>query len=129
MTKMTPQQAQHFFRAANRQMRDVIKLATKRTVLYVHSKQPKYPPPLKNQRYRRTGRLGKSIATEVRQRGDTTTGVIGTNVVYAPQVIGLGQQKPIFEKRWWTLEGMVSDNKAGAIAEFEKTIDEYFEKL
>lgn len=116
-------EARRYFALLNARMKPTIKIAAQKAVDYVHSQVPPYPPTLANQRYRRTGRLGRSITTDVRVLGADVVGTIGTNVRYAPDVIGLGKQKPIHENRWWTLEKVVSDNKTRAIEIFEEQLE------
>lgn len=93
--------------------RGAVRRATEKAVLFVHSRVPPYPPPPPESRYVRTGTLGRSITTDVRDVGSATVGVIGTDVVYAPWVIsakevgGRGPQAWMHRGRWWTLHGVV----------------------
>jgi len=95
-------------------VRSMMHTATDRALQYVHSTVPPYPPPPPTSTYRRTGTLGRTIATEVRPMGAKVVGVIGTDTVYAPWVISdksvgsRGPQASVHAGRWWTLQGVVS---------------------
>lgn len=57
--------------------------------------------------YRRSGRLGQSITSEVVEASPTSVTVsIGTNVIYAPRVIGdpQTQQSPYHQGNWTPLQ-------------------------
>lgn len=98
-------------------LEDVSKEGMEEAVLFVHSKMPRYPAKLEGSRYRRTGRLGASVTTlsgkaegalsRVEVLSGRTVGVIGTNIVYAPYVIGEGTQSRVHSGRWWTLAEVV----------------------
>lgn len=62
-----------------------------------------YPPTAPDQKYRRTGNLGRSWSFVVTQRGDRTEGVVGSNSNTAPynrEVQG-GNPRPIFTRIGW----------------------------
>jgi hypothetical protein len=120
-------------RKAQRMGRETQPMLTRtmdRAIKYVHSQVPPYPPAPPDSRYRRTGLLGRSIATEVRALGGTTVGVIGTNVVYAPDVIsnvpanGRGPQMWYHTRTgWYTLQGVVGKAESQVVAIFEAALD------
>jgi hypothetical protein len=91
-----------------------LKSTTQKAVIYALSKVPPYPPPPPMSTYRRTGGLGRSITGDVKQLGSQTVGVIGTDVISAPWVIGhkklpdgRGPQAWMHKGRWWTLRDVV----------------------
>lgn len=106
----------------------VMRQATERAVLYVHGRVPPYPPPPPDSRYVRTGTLGRSITTEVRDVGSATVGVIGTAVVYAPWVIsakevgGRGPQAWMHRGRWWTLHEVVERARDGIVRIYQDAL-------
>lgn len=100
-----------------------------KSIKYVHSQVPAYPPPIPTQTYIRTGTLGRSIHTQVKPQGKSITGIIGTNLKYAPYVIkDLSQPKPHQAKphigRWWTLEKVVEKQSAAIQSIFDEWIKE-----
>jgi hypothetical protein len=92
--------------------------ATTAALLVVQENVPPYPPTLPNQKYRRTGTLGRSLGVgmnsgivgtpdirTVKKVGTTGyEGTFGSNLSYAAEVIGEGTQKPIHRGRWWTMK-------------------------
>lgn len=84
------------------------------SLLILHENVPSYPNPFPDQKYRRTGQLGRSLGSsmgggavgradvsKVTAVGSTGFEVrFGTNLHYAPDVIG-ANQKPMFKGRWW----------------------------
>jgi hypothetical protein len=91
-------------------------------------RMPAYPPQPPNSWYTRTMLLGRSLtsmvggapgaASQVQKIGSNVQGIVGTNVAYAPQVIGPSQGKA-FSGRWWRLEESVLSHKTQIEAEFE----------
>jgi len=97
-----------------RDTRPALEKATEKAIEYVHSQVPDYPPPPESSTYRRTGTLGRGITTEVRSVGNAIVGVIGNNVIYAPDVISLeavGGRGPQTRRHkqtgWYTLQEVV----------------------
>ena len=89
---------------------------------------PGYPEEPPDSSYTRTGTLGKSIGVgisgqrlghpdvfEVRGSAGFYNATLGTNLEYAPYVIGEGTQAAIHEGRWWTLDGTVLRSSMAAI--------------
>ena len=108
-------------------------LTTMQAVLYkVWELIPGYPKPPPNSTYKRTGTLGRTLGVsegghklgkpaifEVRQRGSQmTSGHIGTNLEYAPQVIG-DHQDPVHTGRWYTLKGVAVSAEKAVVQLFE----------
>ena len=104
--------------------RTEVKRTMEASLIKIWENIPEYPPPLPNQRYVRTGTLGRSLGGggtggqsgdegggrgmgrpdiySVTQGGKFTTGEFGTRTQYAADVIGQ-TQKPIHQGRWWTM--------------------------
>ena len=112
--KTTPPDLLKRLKRYPKETKRVLKKTGEASLLILHEKVPPYPDPFPDQRYRRTGHLGRSLGTamggqpvgkadveEVRQLRSTGLEVrFGTNLHYAPDVIGQ-KQKPMFEGRWW----------------------------
>lgn len=76
--------------------------AMQQAVLHVQSIIARYPRQPPESRYRRTGLLGRSWTTQVRQETDSLLGLVGNRVEYAPAVQGpAGVQRPFFGFRRW----------------------------
>lgn len=86
-------------------------------MLYVHENVPPYPPPPPASSYVRTGSLGRSINTRTLTSGGDIQGIIGSNIEYAPFVIGHEDQAPVHRGRWWTLYDVVS-KQVDAVVDF-----------
>ena len=101
-------------------------------LLFVHSQVPPYPTPPATSSYRRTHILGNSVTalsgralgalSRVEQLGSSTTGYIGTNIVYAPWVIDQARQAWMHRGRWWTLQAVVQKARDGILAIFNKAV-------
>ncbi len=98
---------------------------------YLHSMLPDYPPQREGSRYRRTGTLGRRFTTEVIAGSEDVIGRIGTNLAYAPWVVGpdypgeeiggrMMYQARVLVDRWWQFNDVVEANIEGAWTEFEK---------
>ena len=85
-----------------------------------------YPPTLPNQRYVRTGTLGRGWVDRVSGSGYGVKGVVGNAVSYAPRVQGAGTQEPIFAGRWKTDAEVLARNKraieADVLAEVNRVL-------
>lgn len=70
-----------------------------------------YPPEAPGQRYRRTGTLKRSWSSEVRESGDKTEGIVGSNANIAPYNTkvqgGGGEQGPYFRGMWRNVDDLV----------------------
>jgi hypothetical protein len=98
-------------------MRAAAERGMRKGVTHVHQTVPPYPAPPPNSSYRRTGLLGRSITTKTERSAGNILGIIGSNVDYAPVVIGEGTQAPVHQGRWWTLWQVVNKAK-GAVVDF-----------
>lgn len=94
-------------------MGPMLRGATQKAILYVHSTVPPYPAQPPNSDYIRTGTLGREVHTRVEELGSNVVGIIGTPTVYSPWVIsdeqqkGRGPQARVHQGRWWTLQEVV----------------------
>jgi len=92
------------------------------SLLVLHEKVPPYPPPPADSTYRRTGTLGRSLGAslgggksgkpaiyETKKISSGYEGRFGTNVEYAPYVIGENTQARVHRGRWWTLKKVAQD--------------------
>ncbi len=86
------------------------------SLLVMTESVPGYPSPPENSSYRRTGTLGRTLGSSVEGGksgqpqifsvtaiGGGWEGRFGTNLEYAPYVIGDGSQSKTHQKRWWVL--------------------------
>jgi len=114
--------------------------AMQQAILYLHGKLPEYPPELPNQRYQRTNTLGRRWTTMVEVGLESVIGRLGTNVPYAPWVVGPDYpgetingfemyQAKIHQGRWWQLEDVIDNNIGGAWTEFEKHFNSEIKRL
>lgn len=109
-------------------VRRELRRAMTRAVVGELGRMPSYPPEPPASTYTRTNKMGQSLtamvgrhpdaASTVEGQGDVVRGVIGTNRVYAPVVIGAMQAR-VHRGRWWRLEASVLSHKAEIEAEFE----------
>lgn len=116
------------FDQADELVRRELRRAMTRAVVGELGRMPAYPPEPPASTYTRTIKLGQSLtamvgraldaASTVDGQGDTVRGVVGTNRVYAPFVIGQ-MQAPVHRGRWWRLEASVLSHKGQIEAEFE----------
>ena len=92
---------------------------------------PEYPTQLPT-KYRRTGTLGRSIGIgsprpdifEVRPIGKGYEGVVGTNLSYAPYVIGSTTQAAHMRARnWWTMRDVARKAQPGVERLFSKMVE------
>lgn len=99
-------------------LRQQMKLGMNATLLILWEKVPPYPPPPPDSSYRRTGTLGRTLGAtmnggksgakpsiyQTKKIGQGYEGRFGTNLGYAPYVIGEGTQSSTHKGRWWTLK-------------------------
>lgn len=119
-------------------VRRELRRAMTRAVLGEIGRMPSYPPQVPGTSYIRTHYLERSLnamvgqapaaASAVEGQGDTIRGIVGTNVVYAPFVIGQNQSR-VHRGRWWRLEASVLSHKAQIEAEFEDAAERIVEAL
>lgn len=99
------------------QLDGVMRETARAALLVIQENVPAYPQQEPDSKYTRTGLLGRSMGVGqsggqlgqpdiylVKKVGDGSyEGEFGSNVDYAPQVIGEQSQKAFFKKRgWWT---------------------------
>jgi hypothetical protein len=99
------------------QLDAVMKETAVAALLIIHESVPAYPKQMPDSSYVRTGQLGRSMGVGqgggelgnpdiylVKKMGSGEyEGEFGTNLGYAPQVIGEQSQKEFFKARgWWT---------------------------
>lgn len=97
--------------------------AMKKSVLYVLSTVPGYPPASTESRYRRTDTLGRSVTSmsavgalsRVEPMGGGFAGIIGTALDYASYVIDESNQAWMHRGRWWTLQQTVRNAIPGVV--------------
>jgi len=116
-------------RAKLKRMDDSLQDEMRRTMIQatalVQRPAQQYPAKRPESSYRRTGTLGKTITSEVKSVGNDTVGTIGTDLVYAPWVIGhkvvggRGPQARIHQGTWKTLKAHL-DARRGEIRELFK---------
>lgn len=115
----------------------VMQKAMEASLLHVQGSVPPYPRTRPNQTYVRTGTLGRELGVAQsggpigqagiytqKKVGSVYEGEFGTNLDYAPDVIGEGTQKEIFVGRWWTLKTVAKRAGAGIVRLHEATVDE-----
>lgn len=107
-------------------LKDGLKKTTQKATLFVWGEIPPYPSVTSD--YRRTGTLGRTMYSEVKELGSEVVGVIGNNTVYAPWVISSerignrGPQAGFHSDKWYTLQGVIQKAKNGVIQIYEKWI-------
>lgn len=106
-------------------------------LLHLQGSVPPYPAPPANSRYRRTGTLGRTLGVSqtggvlgqpdirlVRKLGSSGyEGAFGSNLNYAPDVIGEGTQKPFFATYWWTMKTVAENATAGIVRLYQVMAD------
>ena len=114
-----------------------LKKTMEASLLHVQGSVPSYPPETPAQTYRRTGTLGRSLG--VAQSGSTLgqpdiklvrplgasgyRGEFGTNLSYAPPVIGEGTQTKAFKGRWWTMKTVADRATKGVVRLHDKAAE------
>lgn len=92
-------------------VRRIMSTSMQATLLKLWESVPSYPPPPANTDYVRTGTLGRTLGAggtpaiyEVKEFGDYVEGDFGTNLEYAPYVVGdYDTQQASHMRHWWTL--------------------------
>lgn len=95
-----------------------------RAVLRLESRMKVYPPTRPNQRYVRTGTLGRRFTHEVTRQSNGLIGKVGNNTVYAPFVVSKQFQRTLFRGRWQTDLDVLESEKDVILRDFEKAIAE-----
>jgi hypothetical protein len=99
------------------------------SMLHVQGSVPPYPPPPSTSTYQRTGQLGRSLGVGmgggvagqpsvrlIKKLGaGSYEATFGTNLEYAPAVIGTESQKQPFKKYWWTMRTVARQAMDGVV--------------
>lgn len=86
-----------------------------------------YPPELPNQRYQRTGDLGRGWTDGepmFSMSGNSLMGELVNSVSYAAEVMGPGEQEAIFVDRWRTTDQIVDAWEARVANAVQDAIDQ-----
>lgn len=103
----------------------VLETGMKASLLALWEKVPPYPNPPQDSTYRRTGTLGRTLGSsegggkgsatpsiyETRKLGNGMEGKFGTNLDYAPYVIG-EQSQARHMRHWWKTSKIAKDAKS-----------------
>ena len=115
--EFTPPDLLERMRRYPQQLDKVTKYTLGASMLTLQENVPPYPKPPPNSRYKRTGQLGRSLGSsmgggvtgtpsinQIKKLGPGAyEGAFGTNLGYAPDVIGNNTQKPVHRGRWWVM--------------------------
>ncbi len=107
----------------------VNKIGMKATMIEIHGSVPPYPPTPAGGRSSRTGQLGRALGSgqgggkvgpadiqKIRRIGHASfEGRFGTNLSYAPRVIGEGTQQRPWSGYWWTIKTVAKRALPGII--------------
>jgi len=116
--------------------RQHMQLTLRKSLLDLWGNVPPYPPKPEGSTYERTGTLGRSLGSgmeggqgagrpdiyEITHGSRMDKAEFGTNLSYAPHVIGKNQAD-VHEGRWWTLEKVARDTKPKIIGNFRRMAD------
>lgn len=104
--------------------------ATKTAVLFVQSNIPPYPSPPPDSTYRRTGQLGRSLTAMQGRNPDALSrvestlfgdvGYVGTRTKYSPYVVDQDRQARVHKGRWYTLQQVLRNSRAGIVMIYKK---------
>ncbi len=125
-------------RAFPGRLRKSMQTTMEAALLAVQGSVPPYPAPPASSTYRRTGTLGRSLGVTMRGRrsgqasiyqvrtmgSGQIEGVFGTNLKYAPHVIGDGTQAPVHRGRWWTIKTVAKNASKKVVDLFAAMADE-----
>lgn len=109
-------------------------------VMFLYGHLPEYPPEPPNSSYVRTGTLGRRFTTDVIPEFSSVSGELGTNLNYAPWVVGddfpgseingvTKYQAKVHQGRWWQFGDVIGDNIEDAWAKFDETFLPEFREL
>ncbi|MHB0922637.1 MAG: hypothetical protein ACYC3H_01560 [Bellilinea sp.] len=101
------------------------------TLIFLHGQLPDYPPAIPGSSYKRTGTLGRRFTENTTRGEDAIIGELGTNLAYAPWVVGPdypgveigGRQKyqaQVHVDRWWQFDRVIENSEADVWDEFEE---------
>ena len=143
--KLTPPDLLERLRDHPKELNEGMQEAMYQSLLHIQYSVGSYP--VYKSKYQRTGQLGRSLGVsesggrigfadeqEVKPIGQhVVEGVIGTNLKYAPYVIGDGpgpaQAKHM--RHWWTMKTVKAkaEKAPGIVAIFEKMVEKLAKKL
>ena len=120
-----------------KELQKVMEITTKAALLVFWENVPPYPEKTERGSYDRTGTLGRSLGVgegggkagepsifTVKPIGTSGyEGKFGTNLGYAPYVIGDGTQAKVHQGRWWTMK-TIAEKSAAKIAKVFNTAGE-----
>lgn len=116
-----PQRMQRYPELLDAEMERTMKAA----LAHTQGSVPAYPPAPVGSSYVRTGTLGRSIGLggqadmyTVEKLGRSYVATLGTRLVYAPRVIGEGQEPP-WSGYWWKLSIALKRAEPGIMRLFE----------
>lgn len=116
-------------------MAEVTRATMEAAILAVWGEVPPYPAPPENSTYDRTGTLGRTLGSgsgggkgsnqpsiyEVHEIGSAGfEGRFGTNLDYAPFVIGDETQAGIHQGRWWVMKDLATKAHDKVVGLFNK---------
>ena len=98
--------------------------AMQRSVLRIQRVMQLYPPPPPQSTYKRTGTLGRRWTVKVSRSAGGLSGVVGTNVPYAPYVQSRMFQASQHRRTGWETDaGAVQLNEGEIVADFQMAVD------
>lgn len=121
-----------------RQLDAAMQKTAEAAILHIQGSVPAYPPPPSTSTYARTGQLGRSLGAGmsggiagqpsirlIKKLGQGSyEATFGTNLDYAPQVIGTDSQKKPFKSYWWTMRVVGQKAMAGVLKLYQTATDE-----
>lgn len=117
-----PQRMMRYPKELEREMEKTMK----QSLAHVQGSVPPYPAASPDSSYVRTGTLGRSIGLggraeiyEVKKIGGGYEARLGTNLSYAPYVIGPEDQAAQHKGRWWTMKTVAEKARPGIERLFE----------
>ena len=125
------------FRAFPGRLRKAMGVTMLAAITTLHENVPPYPAPPASSTYRRTGTLGRTLGVsqggqtsgkpdifQVRTMGSgSLEGIFGTNLKYAPFVIGERSQAKAHKGRWWSIATIAKNASAKILRHFEQLAD------
>lgn len=128
------------FGAADEKVRDVLAEGMSDALVVIGENIPRYPPQRPGQKYKRTGRLGRSMGStmgggkagpadiESVEIGDKyVVGKYGSRLEYAQYVIGEETQAWMHVGRWWTERKVAQKVEKKVFAVFKNAARRFIE--
>lgn len=120
------------------QLTKSVRVTMQAVLLSLWESVPPYPPPPEESTYDRTGTLGRTLGSgmeggqggqpdvfTIRELGSAWEAHFGTNLDYAPYVIGDEVQAEVHQGRWWTIRAVAEK----ASEKIDKLFDTLAQKL